>query len=167
VHSDRRYTRDLKVSGNENSKGKRLEEKEKLEAELERSLAVAKVKAAHKQIEETEKLRKRSAAISICRRIQMLHESINAMLEAFGSNSKFSTLILPEGVALSIGGFEQTYTSIIYDFQKSLDLGDRAMTKMFPMVKVRKDIVDHAHADLLNLAYQLNQMVAYCERLLV
>lgn len=101
------------MSENENSKskGKWLEETEKLEAELERSLAVAKVKAAHKQIEETEKLRKRSVTYSICRRITILLGNIHSLLQVFG-DAKFWKLSVPEGVALNIEGFEQTYVSI-------------------------------------------------------
>ncbi len=151
---------------NSKSKGKQLEETEKLKAELERSLAVAKVKAAHKQIEDTEKLRKRSATYSIRRRITIFQGNINSMLLILG-DAKFRGLSVPEGIALNIERFEQTYESITYDFQKNLDLGEEAMAKMFPKTKVRKDTVDHAFADLLNLSDQLRQMEAYCERLLV
>ena len=49
--------------------GKRLKEKEKLDAEVARSLSVVKVKEAHKQIEEVEKLRKKSAITSIIERL--------------------------------------------------------------------------------------------------
>ncbi|HUW48018.1 MAG TPA: hypothetical protein VMW36_04655 [Patescibacteria group bacterium] len=155
------------MSENETSKSKekRLEETEKLKAELERSLAVAKVKSAHKQIEDTEKLRKRSVTLSICSRITNLMGSINCLKQVF-CNPKFRTLSVPEGVVLNIEAFEQTYVSITYDFQKNLDLGEEAMTKMFPMQKVRKDSVDHATTDLINLSHQLQQMFAYCERLL-
>jgi hypothetical protein len=156
------------VSENEKTKGKdkRVEEIEKLEAELERSLAVGKVKAAHKQIEETEKQRKRSSAISICNRMVLLLGSIISMLK-FLTDAKLLKLPVPEGVASNIEGFEQTYASITYDFQKSLDLGEEAMTKMFPMQKVRKDIVEHAIVDLFNLCSQLGQIGTYCQRLLV
>jgi len=51
------------------SKDKPLEEKEKLEAEIERSLSVVKMKEVHKQIEEIEKLRKQATVKSICERI--------------------------------------------------------------------------------------------------
>lgn len=154
------------MSQNEDSKskGKRLEEIEKLKAELERSVAVAKVKEAHKQIEETEKLRKRSVTFSIFNRITILGDNILSVLRAF-TDTKFAKLPVPEGVVSSIEGFEQTYASIVYDFQKSLDLGDEAMTKMFPMTEVRKDIIEHAGVDLMKLCNQLQQMMAYCVRL--
>jgi len=156
------------MSENENSKSKnkRLEEKEKLEAELERSLAVAKVKEAHKQIEETEKLRKRSVTQSICKRMTALVTNICSLLRVLG-DARFSTLSLPEEAVSTIEEFEQTYVSITYDFQKSLDMGEEAMTKMFPAKKVRRDNVGHANSDLMNMCYQLQQMTAYCERLLV
>jgi hypothetical protein len=59
----------MSESADSKSKDKRLEEIEKLEAELERSVAVAKVKSAHKQIEDTEKSRKHSVVLSICKRL--------------------------------------------------------------------------------------------------
>ncbi len=156
------------MSENEDSKSKdkRLEEIEKLKAELERSVAVAKVKEAHKQIEETEKQRKRSATHSICRRITVLVNNICSTINVF-IDAKFDKLSIPEETASSIEAFEQTYASITYDFQKSLDLGEEAMTKMFPFLKVRKDTIGHATSDLMKFCYQLQQMIAYCERLLV
>ena len=47
----------------------RLKETEKLEAEIKRSLSVVGVKEAHKKIEDIEKLRKKSAILSIIERI--------------------------------------------------------------------------------------------------
>jgi ribosomal protein S20 len=71
------------MSHNENSKSKdkRLEEKEKLEAELQRSLAAAKVKATHKQIENTEKSRKRATVLSICKRIDNLSHMVSTVVK--------------------------------------------------------------------------------------
>lgn len=51
------------------SKEKRLQEKEKVDAETQRSLAVARMKEAHKAIEDIEKIRKRSAVRSVCQRM--------------------------------------------------------------------------------------------------
>ena len=53
------------------SKEKRLEEKEKIIAEAQRSYAVAEMKKAHKLIEDTEKSRKLPAIKSICQRIDV------------------------------------------------------------------------------------------------
>jgi hypothetical protein len=46
-------------------------------------------------------------------------------------------------------------------------LGEEAMAKMFPIIKVRRDVIGHVNADLLKMFYQLEQMQAYCERLIV
>lgn len=53
----------------EKSKDKRLEEKEKTEAEIERSMSVVREKQAHMQIEEVERIRKKPAILSIIERI--------------------------------------------------------------------------------------------------
>jgi hypothetical protein len=47
------------------SEDKHLEEKEKLESEIARSLSVVKMKEVHKQIEDIEKLRKQASIKSI------------------------------------------------------------------------------------------------------
>lgn len=159
------------TNSNSKTKEKRLEEKEKLEAELERSYAVAKMKEAHKQIEDIERLRKRSAAQSICTRISILFSNIVTLTNTL-NNPKYRNvrnymkLPLPEGIILAIQQFEQTYTSITYDFQRSLDMNQETFAKMFPIAEVRKDTVLHARLDLANLRNQLNQMAAYCQRIL-
>jgi hypothetical protein len=156
------------MSENKNSKSKNNQPKEteKLEAELERSVVVAKVKEAHKQIEDIEKSRKRAVAHSICKRISLFLDNIKALSNAL-ANPKYSKLNLSQGIILSMKEFEQTYASIIYDFQKNLDIGQEAMTKMFPTIKIRKDTVRNARIDLMNLRHQLNQIDAYCQRVLV
>jgi ribosomal protein S19 len=156
------------VEQSKNSKGKdkRLEEKEKLEAELERSLAVAKVKSAHKQIEDTEKSRKRSVVLSICQRIYLFHKQIAPSIAVL-NKPEFKRVQITEEVLPSIESFNRAYTSISYDFQKSLDVGEEAMTKMFPTIEFKKDTVSHAVDGLLSICQQLQQMRAYCERLLV
>jgi hypothetical protein len=108
----------MSESEDSKSKDKRLEEIEKLKAELVRSVAVAKVKVAHKQIEETEKLRKRSVTYSIFNRIDILVDNVCSVLQVF-SDAKFSKLPVPEGVVSNIEGFEQIYTSITYDLARA------------------------------------------------
>ncbi len=158
------------VDQRKDSKGKdkRLQEKEKLEAELDRSLAVAKVKAAHKQIEDTEKSRKRPVALSICKRIEAFFKWIMPTVELINKPQYLQQQLQISESAISIvKQFEQLYTSIRYDFQKSLDIGDEAMEKMFPTIAVKKDTLDHIGNDLLGICSQLAQMRSYCERLIV
>ncbi|MGD0496078.1 MAG: hypothetical protein ABSB28_08555 [Candidatus Bathyarchaeia archaeon] len=149
------------------SKDKRLEEKEKQQAELERSLMVAKVKEAHKQIEDTEKLRKRSAVMSICKRINTFIGEILSTADPIIRRPEVAEDLVTEEMLKTIESFEQTYTSIIYDFQKSLDLTDEAMKKMFPMAQLRKKTTRSMIGDLINLVSQMNQIRDYCERFLI
>lgn len=57
--------------GMEKSTDKRIEQAEKLEAEIKRSLNVVEMKKAHIQIEEVEKNRKKSSILSIMDRIDL------------------------------------------------------------------------------------------------
>jgi len=156
------------MSGNENSKSKdrRLEEKEKLEAELERSLAVAKVKAAHKQIEDTEKLRKTSIALSICKRIQSLVNLLHQVIQVT-SDVKYKDFRLTEALVSATQNYKRTYLSIRYDFQTNLNVGNEGMENMFPLIEIRTDIVDRLNVDLIAISQQMVQMHDYCARLLI
>jgi hypothetical protein len=147
------------------SKEDRIEEKEKQEAELERSLAVAKVKASHKQIEEIERLRKRPIARSICSRIRSFLLIIQPTMNAL-SEPDFRNLPLTGDGASATDNIEETYNSIRHDFQKNLDIGEEGMAKMFPVIKFRRDSLRHVSNDLAAIATQLSQMYSYCERLL-
>lgn len=154
---------------NKDSKTKegRLKEKEKLEAELERSLVVAKVKAAHKQIEDTEKSRKRPVALSICKRIETFLTIYMPSSDILNKPEYSQQQLQMTENAISLASqIEQLYNSISYDFQKSLDIGDEAMKKMFPVTVISKDTFGHFGTDLLNIFTQLSQMKSYCERLI-
>jgi RecJ-like exonuclease len=151
-----------------NSKSKnKHEEKEKLAAELERSLEVVKVKAAHKQIEDIEKSRKRPVALSICKRIEAFLTIYMHTIDVLNKSEYSQQQLQMTESAISIANqIEQLYNSISYDFQKSLDIGEEAMKKMFPVMVVSKDTFGHFGTDLLNIFTQLSQMKSYCERLI-
>ncbi len=61
----------------EKSSEKRLEQTEKLEAEIKRSLNVVEMKKAHCQIEDVEKNRKKPAILSIIERIDATAELLS------------------------------------------------------------------------------------------
>jgi hypothetical protein len=156
------------VERSANSKGKnKREETEKLEAELERSLAVAKVKAAHKQIEDTEKSRKRATVLSICKRTDEFLYLVKRMMPTFIKCRKEIGEQMFDTAMTNIEDFERTYTSISYDFQKNLDVGDEVMERMFPVIEIRKDTLTHAIDDLQCVNVQVKHMKLYCERLVV
>lgn len=168
LHDNTRQTSDTRMSEKgQSNKDKRLEEIEKQRIELERSLAVAKVKEAHKQIEDAEKSRKRSAVLSICKRIENFSGMALAVLRNLIDICKQIPNPPIDIATANIQDFERMYVSIIYDFQKTLDIGDEAMGKMFPRLEFRKETLSHAIDDLESVCFQLRQMEVYCERLLV
>ena len=64
-------------------KDKRFTEKEKLEAEIARSLSVVKMKEAHKQIEDIERSRKKAAFQSIIARIDLSSQMNESFRKGF------------------------------------------------------------------------------------
>ena len=147
-------------------KEKLLEEKEKVEAEVERSLAVAKMKAAHKEIEDIEKQRKRSALLSICNRIDLALHYIFASAKAFYNEKyRYVEISLTSAQNLLLNE-EQTYRSIRTDFQKTLEIKEEDMQKLFPEIEIKKDIALHVADSLLSIISQLQHMKIYCERML-
>lgn len=151
---------------NSKSKDKRLEEKEKLEAELERSMAVARMKQAHKIIEDTEKSRKRSAMLSICKRIGNLASNANVfsgiLLKAEGENPVTQGTVFGGAVESVV----KIYESIRYDMQKTLDINDQDFEKLFPRMEVKTRDCGLACSSLMDMCDQLMDMRIYCERTL-
>jgi hypothetical protein len=146
-------------------KDKRLEEKEKWDAEAERSLAVARFKKAHKEIEDTEKGRKRPALRSICRRID--HFSKDLLTSAkICTEPKYSSTIVDEKISIMVQNYEESYKSIRFDLQKTLEIKDEDMEKLFPIIEISKINVNCLGSSLINVVSQLSQMRIYCERVL-
>jgi predicted polyphosphate/ATP-dependent NAD kinase len=137
---------------------------QKLDAELKRSLAVAKVKAAHKEIEDIGKTRKRAMPLSICKRVDSLLQIMQVFITL--NKPEFEHLQLTEYARSIVKNFEKTYLSIRYDFQKNLDIGDEGMANTFPLIKVDRDNFGQASSDLTDVSMQVTQMKNYCERLL-
>jgi hypothetical protein len=157
---------------------KPFEEKEKLDRELERSLRVAKVKAAHKQIEDTEKSRKHASILSIFGRINHFVDcavgQLNVLIEGGKRypqlHKQYQDIRIDSdsfNLLQNVEDYGQMYVSIRYDLKKTLDIGDEAMEKLFPTLKFRKDTLVHYIDDLQSICFQLQQMQAYCQRLLV
>lgn len=148
------------------SKEKRIEEKEKLEAEAERSLAVARVKQAHKQIEDAEKLRKRSALLSICSRIEYQRVIFINYANALVEIPEEYELSLNKANENAVRNMVRVYESIRYDLQKTIEVNETDFEKLFP--RIEDDFGNHglASSSLLDLSIQMKDMKIYCERLL-
>lgn len=145
------------------TKEKRLEEKEKLEAEIQRSLSVVGVKEVHKKIEDVEKLRKRPVLLSICKRIDL---AMDDLLTDTGILNMIRAKVFSETDRISILSNEQTYRSILTDFQKTLEIKDEDMQKLFPEIEIRKDVAGDTCDSYISVCSQLRHMKAYCERML-
>ncbi len=147
-------------------KEKRLEQKENLEAETQRALAVVEAKKAHKSIEEVEKERKRPILISICQRIDealssLSYESIRLYVDERFANSPLVSTLLTS----NLNSMFEIYESIRFDFQKTMDINENDMCKLFP--RTTKDMTSgyHAFACLSSVNRQLKQMKIYCQRM--
>jgi hypothetical protein len=161
--------RDNLASEEDRSKSteKRLEQEQKITAETQRSLAVAEMKKAHKLIEDAEKLRKIPAVKSISKRIQT-HLALlgNGYMSMFGSEPFASKPILAENVLYNIEIAYKTYQSIRFDFQKTLEIKDEDMEKLFPTIILRTDSGYWVSTCLRNAHNQLQQIDDYCHRIL-
>lgn len=149
------------------SKEKRIEEKEKADAETQRSFAIVEMKKAHKQIEEIEKLRKRPVVYSISHRITSFMEYLTILCDSYLKNKQFLLMKVDDYLLDEIKDTSQIYESICFDFQKNFEINDAEMNKLFP--KIESNITDV----LSMIAYyekmlgRLLHMARYCERLLI
>jgi hypothetical protein len=153
-----------KIEEKTKNKEKRLEEKEKIDAETQRSLAVAKMKSAHKAIEDVEKLRKRSALLSVRQRLETCARKLEGLSRLLKSPPFGEEPIHDKNLRKSILFEGKIYESILYDFQKTLDITDQEMEKLFPKI----DMVDESNFSISScftqMVSQMEQMRIYCER---
>jgi hypothetical protein len=147
-------------------KEKRIEQKEKWDAETERSLAVYKFKEAHKMIEEMEKQRKRSALSSICRRIDVASDDFLQEAKFLDEEENYLKQLTEDSIQIFLANEEQVYKSIRFDFQKTLEIKGEDMQKLFPEIEVRKGISLYAGMSFLGIITQFTHMKAYWERML-
>lgn len=149
------------------SRETRLKEKEKVDAETQRSLAVIQMKKAHKAIEDTEKLRKRSALLSVCKRLERCVSDLMLFHEMLSEKPFGSKTMVSESANRTILFEGQMYESVRYDFQKILDIKDQDMKKLFPKIDIdEKSGFSIAHC-FGNMATQMRHMRVYCERYLM
>jgi hypothetical protein len=116
------------------SKEKLLEEKEKIDAETQRSLAAAEMKRAHKMIDDIEKTRKLPAIRSVRQRIDAHMVSLAGLADMFRKLPFGRNPIYSDEIKESTIRNWQIYESIRYDFQKTLDIKEQDMEKLFPSI---------------------------------
>jgi len=152
----------------------KLEEKEKLEAEIARSLSVVKMKEAYKQIEEVEKSRKKSAILSINERLSLnLRKSLDflsVLLKSVSSNEEFFfNFRLSDGftgIKSELDAIVKTYKSIRFDLQRNIDVKNEDFDKLFPEPSINFETCNNVATSLNCLNAQMRDMQLYCQRLL-
>lgn len=156
----------------EKSKDKRLEEKEKIEAEIERSMSVVREKQAHMQIEEVEKTRKKPAILSIIDRINansVLSSSVfESLTELRGKSPElFGVRVLDGLTSMSgLGFIVKSFESIRFDFQRNIEIKNEDFEKLFPKLTLSFDTGNDILTSLTCMTFQMLDMKAYCKRLL-
>ena len=155
------------------SEDKHLEEKEKLEAEIARSLSVVKVKEVHKQIEDVEKLRKQASIKSISERILSLIEICNGLsigtVEAKKENPHITSDMKIEGndgAGKMLLTAKTLYDSICFDLQRTIDVKKEDFDRLFPKIELDFTTYGSVAPSLVCLKIQLIDMKNYCLRLL-
>lgn len=156
----------------EKSTDKRLEQAEKLEAEIKRSLDVVEMKKAHCQIEEVDKNRKKPSILSIIERIDLncdINRFIYKELDALQKHSShFDSKQLPENV-LDETGLDievKTFESIRFDLQRTLDVKNEDFDKLFPKLNLKFHHLQNILTSLNSMNRQMTDMKTYCKRLI-
>lgn len=148
------------------NKEKRFEQKERVDAETQRSLSVAEMKKAHMLIEETEKSRKRPILLSICSRIEYHIKLLVSSMEMLGMPSFALNKILSDNILDDLNDLAQGYESIRFDFQRSMEIKEEEMNKLFPNIRIDLTSGYNAASTLSRMTRQLVHMKLYCERML-
>lgn len=150
----------------ENTKEDKLRETEKLTAEAERSEAVVRVKAMHKQIEDIEKSRKSPAIQSLAKRIEYHITDILSLLKPITSNAeKYSTTrpLIPIE-SNSARNLIETYDPIREDFKDIMEMNEEKVNLLFPKRITRFDTRGEVFGVLSGTFEQERQILAYLSR---
>jgi hypothetical protein len=118
------------------------------------------------EIEDTEKIKKRPTVLSICKRIDFYIADIQSVLDVLLEDQSIDEQSLSQRTLLNLQTYKETYDSIRSDLQKSIELNDEAMMKLFPEIEIDKTNYGHTTDSLFNMIAQLRHMKLYCERLL-
>ena len=152
-----------------NEKDKRIQI-EKLETELKRSLKVVGVKQAHKQIEDIEKLRRKSAIISVIERINLSLNVNNGVLQGLNNAKKdfskeFLNEKIPDFSPTELNIITNTFDAVRYDIQQTAEIRNEDFNKLFPKPQLSFESIADIGMSIINVCIQLEDMKAYCQRL--
>ena len=152
----------------------RLKEKEKLDAEIARSLSVVKVKEAHKQIEDVEKARKKSAITSIRMRLDSNMMMAKGVMDGVSEGQKINPKISLKKVIIKSGDgtneminmIISTFESIRFDLEENINVNKQDFDILFPKISLNFDTYDSIIPNLTCLSIHMNDLKHYCLRLL-
>lgn len=142
-----------------------MKEREEILEEADRSLAVALMKYSHKLIEDTEKERKRPAIMSVCYRLDKLIATVGSyqtiLLDRKSVNIEWQS---PAGILIK--NAVDIYGSIRFDLKKTIRMKDEDFKKLFPNIDVEEGNSHTMGFTLFTMYSQLEDVKAYCRRLL-
>ena len=168
------YTAETGTKDVEKDKG--FPEQKKLEAEIARSLSVVKMKEAHKQIEDIERSRKKAAIQSIIARIDLsvqMNEAFRRGFQQALAEVENTQVLIDSKPQIANGKLlrlletvNTTYESLYLDVQRNIDVSKEDFSKLFPKLQNDFSTLDVLSSTLMFINCQLNDMKAYCTRLL-
>jgi hypothetical protein len=151
----------------EKSTEKRQEQKERIQAEIERSLKVVEMKQTHAQIEEIERSRKKAAVLSVLMRLANAGSLIKGVYDEL-VKAKLPEELKDKKVDAepneSFIYIQKYYESIREDLKNSLDLPEDNFEKTFPRIEMKYDSFNTLLMTLVCLTSQIADMKAYCMR---
>jgi hypothetical protein len=129
------------------------------------------MKAAHKQIEEIEKSRRKSVILSIIERLDLNTTLYQGMINELNDKKKrIPKHLLNKPVPINkfqeVDYAVRLYESIYFDFQKSVDIKPEDLSKLFPKVIMDLATFNRFVSTLNLIVAQMIDMKAYCLRLL-
>ena len=139
---------------------------EKLKAETERSLEVVKEKLAHGLIESVTKQRKLSSIFSLLARIETYRKRTLGLLETLIPSGKEDLSLSSVEIKL-VRATMREYESIREDFKEVMEMSDERLEKLFPKVATYFENRFQAGTILINMRWQIEQMLAYSLRMIV
>ena len=148
-------------------------EQDKIEAEVKRSMSVIKMKKAHKEIEDIEKIRKQKAVASIIKRIEHVLRISQTLIGAITKKQKefsgtgISFDIKPDVSTEKYADILKANAKAIYfDRQKTIKINQNDFDILFPKTSIDTSTYDTIQETFNILNLQLVDVIAYCTRLI-
>jgi len=149
------------------SKNRRIRKKEKSMEEAGRRLAELLSKQAGKKIEDLERSRRKSEAVSIEYRIKEHLNTLRRMAKVLPMMKAWSDNSLGIADKAAIKEILESYNSIRYDFCASLKIDKEKFEKLFPKRNLDFNDAWAVSLILVSIIEQETQMLAYLKRFFI